>query len=376
MSGLEKMRILHVIDSLGRGGAERVVVSLATGQRRDGHDVRVVSLMNPSDLAPELLDANVRVIRLSVGNRRDLPSQVVGLVSEIRRFRPNVVHAHLLFSILASACVPRWLGGTRVATFHNLGSSHAGRRHTRWAAQALLGWAAKRRYHHLTAVSAAVAVAYQRELSLEVAPRTIPNPVDVEAIRRLAPPSRAHARKELALVESRPIIVVVANFKQEKAHDVLLQTVATIAPPQRPMVALVGDGPSREELGALARSLGVADSLRWLGELPILEVLRWMKASDLLVLPSRSEGSPIVILEAMSLGTPIVATTVGGIRWCVGDAGWLVPPDSPELLGRAIQEALADPGERSRRSELATATQLPQFELSRVLETWYRLFSK
>jgi len=331
--------------------------------------------MDPSDLVPELREAGVSVTLLGAAHRRALPAHVGGVAFEMLRFRPQVTQAHLLFSTLAVGFAPRPLGGRRVATFHNMGKFGDGKTLTGEVMRSLLGWVARSRFDLLTAVSPRAAESNRSFLDLGRTPTTIPNPIQSDELQRKAPPSRAVARASLPISTGKQIVVVVAKFTPEKGHDVLFQAIAMIDPTRRPLVVLVGSGPLHDELRHLASQLGLDSAILWLGELPAIDVLRWMKAGDLLVLPSRSEGLPMTILEAMSLGTPIVATAVGGVGWCIGDAGWVVPAESPEALVGAINEALGDQKERDRRCRMALTEQLPRFELGAVLQMWADLLN-
>ncbi len=115
---------------------------------------------------------------------------------------------------------------------------------------------------------------------------------------------------------------------------------------------VIGDGPLRGELEALARAHGVADSVRFLGALSDAERDTWLRRADLLAMPSRlpgagraGEGFGIVYLEAAAYGKPVVAGNVGGAVDAVldGQTGLLVDPADPRAVGEAIATLLLDP---------------------------------
>src|SRR5438094_445013 len=119
-------------------------------------------------------------------------------------------------------------------------------------------------------------------------------------------------------------------------------------------VELVGDGPERAALAALARDLGLGERVRFRGWLPFAEVLEAMRRATILVHPSPGlgDGLPNVLREAMAVGTPVVASRVAGIPEALDDGrcGVLVPPADVAALTDAIAGMLADEG---RRRELA-----------------------
>jgi glycosyltransferase involved in cell wall biosynthesis len=122
---------------------------------------------------------------------------------------------------------------------------------------------------------------------------------------------------------------------------------------------VVGDGPCRSACEALAQSLGIADRVRFHGE--VRDVERRFAAASCFVLPSRTEGTPLTVLEAMSCGLPVVATSVGGVPDVVTDGvtGRLVAAGDEEALASAMYALAVDPesgramGERGREQALA-----------------------
>jgi glycosyltransferase involved in cell wall biosynthesis len=155
-------------------------------------------------------------------------------------------------------------------------------------------------------------------------------------------------------VSDRPIILGVGRLAPQKAFDVLLRAAATVRWRERrpvPGVVIAGDGPLASELADLARDLGV--DARWLGRRD--DVPGLLAAADVFVLPSRWEGQPLVLQEALRAGRPIVASDVGGVRDLTGDdAAVLIPPDDPEALAQAVL-AVLDDAEAAGRLALASS---------------------
>jgi len=153
-----------------------------------------------------------------------------------------------------------------------------------------------------------------------------------------------------------PLVGVIARLQPEKGLDHFLKAAARVAalvPEARFIV--VGDGPLRGELEALARRIGVGESVCFLGfRADAREVTGLL---DVLVVPSLTEGSPLVVLEAMAAGVPVVASDVGGIPDQIRHEreGLLVPPGDPKALEVALLCLLRDPayarvlGEEGRR---------------------------
>jgi len=150
-----------------------------------------------------------------------------------------------------------------------------------------------------------------------------------------------------------PAFCCVARQEPIKGVDVLIEAFAS-ARKELPGagLTLVGSGSAFEANRRLATRLGLGDELRFTGTVPRAEP--YLVQADVVVLPSRREGLPVAALEALGLGRPVVASAVGGTPTVVreGETGWLVPPEDPESLARALVEAGIGLGEARRRGEV------------------------
>jgi len=152
--------------------------------------------------------------------------------------------------------------------------------------------------------------------------------------------------------EPKPVrrrVVVVANLRPEKGHDVLIDAAPAILarfPDAR--FEFVGDGSERAALTARARERGVLHAFTFAGHCE--DVAGRLRAADIFTLPTRSDASPNAIVEAMAAGLPVVASHVGGVAELVEDdrTGLLMPADDPGALADRLCRLMSDAGLAAR----------------------------
>jgi glycosyltransferase involved in cell wall biosynthesis len=137
---------------------------------------------------------------------------------------------------------------------------------------------------------------------------------------------------------------------------------------------VVGDGPLRDELSALARDLDVASDVRFLGYRD--DVAPFLEDADAFVLPSRAEGISNALLEAMALGLPVIASAVPGNTDVVEHEanGLLVDVDDPASLGAAVLRLLDEPDLRRRLGRAARRTVAGRYSIEHVGRRYVTLY--
>jgi glycosyltransferase involved in cell wall biosynthesis len=167
------------------------------------------------------------------------------------------------------------------------------------------------------------------------------NGVDLELF---APGDRAEARRRWGITGR--AVVSVGHLVADKGHDIALEAIARLPGVQ---ALVVGEGGQESTLRRLAASLGVADRVRFVPNLPQDQLRTCYSAADALVLATAHEGWPNVLLEAMACGTPVAATAVGGVPEIVRSAaaGIVVTPRTPAAFADALHRLLEAPPDRS-----------------------------
>lgn len=192
---------------------------------------------------------------------------------------------------------------------------------------------------------------------------TLRNGVDLDFFR---PVDREAARRGLDL--DGPTLLSVGHLEEHKGHRIVIEALAAL--PGTTLV-IAGDGPQAGALRSFARSLGVADRVRFVGVLPQNELPTWYGAADALALASSREGMPNVVLEALACGTPVVATAVGGVPEIVST------PAAGVLMVRRDAAALVDAFQtltRSGHDRAAARRHAERFDWRSTTEGQLRIF--
>ena len=178
--------------------------------------------------------------------------------------------------------------------------------------------------------------------------KVLRNGVDLRLFR---PTDREAGRRSLGL--GRKTLLSIGGLVPRKAHDLVIRALTRL--PEFDLI-IVGDGPERSALVALAHELRVGDRVRFAGAVAQGELRQYYGAADALILASSREGWANVLLESMACGTPVVASNVGGTPEVVTapEAGVLMAKRTPEALADAVQrlfEQYPDRGATRRYAE-------------------------
>ncbi len=353
---------------LGVGGTERHVVELAS--RLDGHafDVTVCSLKPGGRLAEELRSRGVRVV--TFGGTSKLDARVLfRLWRFLRRERPQVIQAFLIFANVAARIVGRLCKGVRIISSY----------HDEMVDEGWLIRMVDRLTVKWTDAIVCCSEAVRRSVSSRIGGEsdqysTIYFGVDTVKFSGAAAVTRAEA----GLREAHPVVGTVCRLVEpKKGLSVLLDAVACMKrrslTPECQLL-IIGDGPARESLQAMSKDLNIAGSVVFAGMRH--DVHRLLPLLSVFVLPSLYEGFGIAILEAMAAGVPVVATRVGGIPEFVihEDTGLLVTPGDPEELAAAIHMLLASPEQAEGMGRRARAHVRKKFHIDSIVRQHERLY--
>jgi glycosyltransferase involved in cell wall biosynthesis len=362
-----RLRVLEVLATLKRAGAERMAVNLARGLDPARFEPAVVSLFDPfpDGFEPALEEAGIRTWHL--GKRPGFDPRVFSRLSKVlREFRPAVVHTHsyvLRYSLPAGMAAG---AGAMAHTVHNLARKEVdfpGR---------CLQWLAFR--GRVAPVAIAEEVGRSIRECYGVAPAAvIPNGIATEAFH--VPEARQPWRAAHGIAEDDFVVASVARLDPQKDPLGLLRAFAEgLGSDPRARLVLAGDGSLRGEAEREAAALGLGARVHFLGVEPwVTEVLA---AADVFALFSRYEGNPLAVMEAMAAGLPVVATAVGGVPEIVSKAtGVLVPGGDGAGFAAALAGLAADPARRRAMGESARA-RAQEFHVDRMVAAYSALFER
>jgi glycosyltransferase involved in cell wall biosynthesis len=358
--------VVHVVDALNIGGAERVAVNLVNLLPRDRYVPYLCTTRSEGPLS-QFVAPHVTRVCLERKGKLD-PAALRQFVRFVEERRISIVHAHasaLFFSRIASA-----LSGKCALVWHDhYGRADFGDR------PAWLYRVATRGIDGVIAVNQTLADWCRDRLHVR-RDRVwyIPNLVD-------APEAGAHETPLRLAGEPGRRIACVANFRPQKDHPTLLRAMVRIrqhAPGAH--LFLIGDSADPAyvaRIRALISELQLDDAVTYMG--PRNDVPAILRQCSIGVLSSASEGLPLALLEYGKHGLAAVSTAVGQCPEVLdnGDVGLLVPPAAPENLSHAILDLLENPARRAsfarRFQERVDELYSPRRILSRICGVYDRV---
>ena len=364
----KRITILHTIETSGPGGAENVLLQLAS--RLNPERFRSVVVINePGWLEDRLLELGLPTVRVKWNRWWDfrLPRALARLVYDERI---DLIHSHLPDQNFYACLASRLSGCPAVVTYHGpveLSNSRT-----------LRGWLKLQLVKH-TARKVVVVCDYVRSMLKQIGfpeetLRRIYNGVEMS---RFSVAMRGRLRLELNCSPETALIGMVANVRGPKGHEYFIRAARLIAD-QHPNTFFVISGDLHKTLAPplfkLVSDLGLQDRLKFLGfreDVPLI-----LADIDIFVLPSTSEGFPLVVLEAMACGKPVVATRCGGAGEAVveGSTGFMVPVADAPAIAERVNELLNRTEQSLSMGRAAKLRIESEFSMQAMVASYERLY--
>lgn len=333
-----KLKVLYIVDSLGGGGAERVVADLAKNICRNRFIPMVCTTREPGVYVEELAQMGIRVDCLYRKKRFDIRG-LFALLKLISDQKPQIIHTHKVGSNTLGR-IAGILAKSPVLIAHE---------HTdpqRNLPQRIVDNILARKTAYIVACDNAMKQSLTKGSRLDKDKVVVVhNGID---LKKFDVDNQSFEVADSLNLLPGPKIGCFARLEPQKdIMNLLLSVPFILEKVPDANILIAGEGPQREEMERLAINSGVSKNVRFLGHRK--DIPRLLAAIDLLALSSSWEGLPLVLLEAMASKKPVVCTDVGGVSEIVEDGfnGLLVPPKSPKVLGDAITALLLDK-ERAR----------------------------
>jgi L-malate glycosyltransferase len=281
----------------------------------------------------------------------------------IRRWRPDIIHAHFAVPAGASAWTLSMLTGIPYILTAHLGDVPGGTpektgKWFRWIFPFTpIIW---KRAARINAVSN-----FTRELALDSYPvevEIIPNGVDLAALN----PGKIE-------LNTTPTIVFAGRFMSQKNPVQIVQSLSKLQDLPWQCI-LIGDGPLRNDIEAEIARCGMQPRFQLKGWITPQEVIQWFRSSDILFMPSLSEGLPVTGVQGLAMGLAVVASDIGGFKDVVhpGKNGYLIPVMEPSGYEQALRSLLTNP-DHLLAYRKASRAMAEDFELSRIIPAYEQM---
>jgi L-malate glycosyltransferase len=374
-SGSDRIRVLFLIDDFTgpEGGTEQHLLFLQRELPRARFDLQFAVLSRIQRLRPA--DFPVRPVMLGEGacrGPRGFPERVRRLASLIKTARIDVVHAFCRTSEFYACLAVKLAGRGRVlAIRRNIGYWHTWR--SRWAAR-LVG---RLGAHYVANCEAAREFAARVEWIPRRRVCVIPNPVYAERLREGL--ASVPTRSSLGIVDGEQVVGMVATVRPIKDYATFLRSARLVLDkhPHTRFLAIGTEEPAyKAEMEQLARELGIAHHVNWLG--PIPNPISVLPLMDVAVLSSQSEAFSNAVLEYAAAGVATVATDVGGTREIIddGQTGFIVPLCAPDAMAERICRLLASVSLRNTMGRNTARNAQTTFSEGEVLQEYGRLYDR
>lgn len=345
---MSKIKILHIVKSLGRGGAEMLLQETLKVHHQEQFEFHFIYFLPWKNQMVEGLQlAGGEVTNYSAKNNLMIVWQLRKIMKYIKKNNIDIVHCHLPWAGFAGRFIHKITGVPVIYSEHNMQDRY----HfiTGTINKLTFNWQTK-----VIAVSGDVADSIQKTIRPKIPVVTVLNGVNTNHFKR-NDNLRATKRKELGIADDEILIGNIAVFRFQKRIKEWIDLFKTITN-EYPKVkgCIVGDGILKAEIMEHLKAAGMEEKIIFAGLQT--DVLPWMSAMDIFMMTSSFEGLPIALLEAMSMECAIVTTDAGGIKELVRDGkdGFMKPVnewmDLKEPLGKLISqpELLKEFGAKAR----------------------------
>jgi L-malate glycosyltransferase len=364
------MRILHLIKSLGRGGAEMLLPETLKVHDKSAFEFHYIYFLPwKNQMVDSIVNAGGRVTCLPASNNVGIVLQARAIARYIKEHKIDLIHCHLPWAGFVGRLVKSFVNIPLVYTEHNKQERY--HRATYW-----LNKASFRLQDHVIAVSGDVAESIRKHINTAVPVSVIHNGVNTDTFVKDRVAGMA-LKQKLGIPPEAVVVGVVAVFRFQKRLPEWLKVAASVLKGNSAVYAvIVGDGPLRGDVENAISDLGIADRVILAGLQT--EMNPWYSLMDVYMMTSLYEGLPVALLEAMSTECAVISTDAGGIPEAVRDQvdGLLMPVEKFMELSGPLATLCADGELRKRFAQAARQRVLSNFSLTAMVKHLEHLYAK
>ena len=381
------VHVVHLIEALGPGGAERLLyTNLKSFDPKLIRSTVVTVYPHATHWMEPIKALGIPVVPLNCNSVRDLPKGIRTLRNWLRENKPDLIHSHLWGANVIGRVAGRLTGTPVISSVHN--PDHETEAWADGADVSLMKrrivrtidrWTARAGNERLIAVSQYVRHSANRHLRVSLdSIDLVYNPIDTDLLQSAPTQNRAELLRACGLPPDSVILLNVARVSPQKGLLYALRALPAILE-RYPSAQLISvgattDPPWLEQLEREAKALGVTDQFHILGSRR--DVIDFLRACDVFIFPSLYEGLGIALIEAMAAGCACVASSAGPIPEVVrdGEDGILVPPANPEAIAAAVCRLLDDEPLRKRLGDAAIQSAFSRFQPQKSADELTRIY--
>ncbi len=367
---MRRKTILYLVETGEPGGAERVIANMISSINTEHYRVILGCSGDPSWLLSKVKECRVEVKHFKRNKVYDLKF-LFDIWKTIRRENIDIIHSHMFTMNFYGTVAGTMARRPVIVTIHD--RVYDLRTAKRVRAYRIIGCLASR----TVAVSEEIKEVLINKVGLSSRKVTlVQNGVNLD---HYSDPKSAftEVKEVLGVPPTSPVVGIIGLFHPVKGHSFFLKAAfQIIREVPTTYFVMVGDGPLRQNLEALAQSLGIRGKVIFTGfrdEIP--EILT---AIDVCVVPSLSEGLSMALLESMAAGRPIVATRVGGNCEAIRDGkdGILIPPSDHIALAKSVVTLLRNKSLCNQLGQSARTTASERFSLKQMVESYETIYEE
>ena len=368
---MAKIKVLHIIKSLGRGGAEMLLPETLKKHNQDVFEFHYIYFLPwKNQMEQAIQEAGGKVTCLAAKNNLALLFQYKNIVNYCKENQIQLIHAHLPWAGFVSRLVHKMTGIPVLYTEHNM----------------------QERYHFLTktinkltftsqslgiGVSDDVTNSIKRNINPSIPVQTVLNGVNTNSFRRLCTAENSAIRQQFGIPSDAFVVGIVAVFRFQKRLDLWMESMQNAIEKDSSIYGIiVGAGILQPEIEQKHKELGLEGKVFFAGLQT--EVKPYYEAMNSFMMCSSFEGLPIALLEAMSMECAIITTDAGGIKEVIRNEqdGIVVGVDQWQSLAEKVIELKNENAKCATLQQAARKRAIASFSMDAMIVTLENLYTK